>query len=528
MDYQFGDIEIDLARQELRRAGARVPIEPQVFDLLVHLVRNHNRVVSKSELIDAIWKGRIVSEAALSSRVSAARRAVGDTGAAQSLIRTHHKHGFRFIGALDRSVPRAVGATKSLPAPGRPAAAPAYKASGDTSIAVLPFQNLSGDISGQTLAGGLTADVISGLAREQWCSVAARSDSIALRNTSADIREVASRLGVRYVLEGSARNAAGRLRVTAQLVDAARRIHVWADHYDSVFSHGIGRQDDITRCIVDAVKTQVIMAEAARLRRQVPQSLEARDLVLQALPHMWRMSADEQERAQELLRQAAALDAEEIHPHIQALLGFTYVSMFNLNTRAPINELTAKALDHGARALSLDDQEHWGHLVLGLGHARRRRTGEAIRHLERVIELKPDFALGHAALGYALACGGQPEEGLRSLDRAQQQSPLDPFLAIYAPIARYMALFALERYEETVSVCRTAAARHPNHAGAHRLMTVSLGLLGKIDEASECLARTLTLQPDLSSSHVVNATVYAGEDDRSRFLLGLRRAGLSN
>src|SRR6185437_7985348 len=179
-----------------------------------------------------------------------------------------------------------------------------------------PFQNLSGDVSGQSLADGMTADVIAGLARQQWCSVAARRDSFALRNTSVDIREAASRLNVRYVLEGSARNAAGWLRVTAQLVDAARRVHVWADHYDSVFSHGVGRQDDITRSIVDAVNTQVIMAEAARLRRQVPPNPDARGLVLQALPHMWRMSAEEQERAQALLRQAAALDDEDVHPHV--------------------------------------------------------------------------------------------------------------------------------------------------------------------------------------------------------------------
>src|SRR5262249_46169960 len=132
----------------------------------------------------------------------------------------------------------------------------------------------------------------------------------------------------------------------------------------------------------------------------------------------------------------------------------------------------------------------------------------------------------YAALGYAFACGGQPECGLESLEHAQRISPLDPFLAVYAPVVRYMALFALGRYEETVSVCRSVAARHPNHAGARRLMTVSLGLLGKIDEARESLLNTLVLQPDLSIDHVANDTVYANPSDRSRFLMGLRKAGL--
>jgi len=210
------------------------------------------------------------------------------------------------------------------------------------------------------------------------------------------------------------------------------------------------------------------------------------------------------------------------------LLGWTYVTMFNLDTRMPIGAFTDKALAAGARAVMLDDEEPWGHLVVGLGHARRRRPELALRHLSISLELSPSFALGHAGLGYALACGGQPERGLQALEQANRLSPRDPFLAIYAPVVRYMALFALGRYEETIAVCRSTAASHPNHAGAWRLMTVSLGLLGRIDEAKEALNHTLTLQPDLSSAHVANDTVYADPADRSRFLEGLRKAGLKD
>src|SRR5262249_35060994 len=149
-------------------------------------------------------------------------------------------------------------------------------------------------------------------------------------------------------------------------------------------------------------------------------------------------------------------------------------------------------------------------------------------HLSRSLDLNPNFALGHAGLGYAMACGGQPERGLQSLAQAQRLSPRDPFLAIYAPTVRYMALFALGQYEEAVTVCRATAARHPHHAGAWRLMTVSLALLGRIDEAREALAHTLTLQPDLSSAHVTHDTVFADPADRARFLLGLQNAGLEN
>jgi tetratricopeptide (TPR) repeat protein len=247
---------------------------------------------------------------------------------------------------------------------------------------------------------------------------------------------------------------------------------------------------------------------------------------MQALPHMWRVSADEQQRAQNLLQQAIVLDEEYAHAH--ALLGWTYVSLFNLAVGGPIHAFTDRALDIGARAVTLDNEEAWGHLVLGLGHSRRRRPEPAVTHLSRSVDLNPSFALGHAGLGYALACGGEPEQGLQALEQAQRLSPRDPFLAMYAPTVRYMALFALERYEEAVTVCRATAALHPNHAGAWRLMTVSLGLLGRVDEARQALAHTLTLQPDLSSDHVEKNTVFASPSDRSRFLQGLRKAGLKD
>ncbi len=513
MIFRFSDFDIDVARHELRRREELVQVEPQVFSLLVHLVQNRHRVVSKNEIIDVIWQGRVVSEAAISSRVSAARRAIGDNGSDQLLIRTNYKRGFRFVGKID-CTSRPLGAISAnlTQKPGKP------------SMAVLPFQNISGDPRQEDLADGLTGDIITGLSRQRWFSVVARSASLAFKGEAIDIRKVAAELGVRYVLAGSVRTAANRVRVTGQLIDADNRTHLWADRCDRDLADISAVQDDIANRFVDAVGSQIVMAEAACVHRRPPQNIDASGLVMQAIPHMWRMSTHEQRLAQELLQQAVTLDAECAHAH--ALLGLTYVSLFNLDSRAPMSELTEKALDTAGKALALDDQDPWGHLVLGLSHARRRRPEVAVKHLTKSIELSPEFALGHAGLGYALACGGQPERGLQSLERARQLSPLDPFVAMYAPVVRYMALFALERYEETVMVCRSMAARYPNHAGARRLMTVSLGLLGKADEAGASLEQTLTLQPDLSSDHVARSTVYANASDRSRFLLGLQKAGL--
>jgi TolB-like protein len=524
LKFRFSDFEIDVARYELRRAGEVVAVEPQVFDLLVFLVRNCNRIVSKDELIDAVWMGRIVSEAAFSSRLSAARRALGDDGVSQSFIRTHYKRGFSFVGKVE-SLPLPADSPAAQPAATNAVAMPPAIVRCDRpGVAVLPFRNISDHAEQERFAGGLTEDVITGLARQSWFSVITLNSQNAGSDETVDLRKVAGDLGVRYAFEGSVRTAADRVRVTGRLIDADSNVHVWADRYDCGSINSFARQDEISNQIVDAVTSQIIVAEAAQLRRKPPEATDARDLVIQALPHMWRTSMEEQLRALELLKQAVKLDQKCAHAH--ALLGWTYASMFNLNSHVPIGELTDGAIDAGAKAVTFDEQAHWGHLVLGIGYARRRRPEEAVAHISKSVALNPNFALGHAGLGYAFACSGQPERGLDSLREAQRLSPLDPFLVMYAPVVRYMASFAMHDYEETVAVCRSVITRHPNHVGARRLMTVSLGLLDREDEARESLTGTLTLQPGLSSDHVANDTVYANASDRSRFLLGLQKAGL--
>ena len=530
LGFRFAGFEIDVARQELRRAGAVVPIEPQVFDLIVYLVQHRDRIVSKDDLIETIWQGRVVSEAAVSSRISAARRALGDSGNDQGLIRTLRKRGFRFVGEIveissapiamaggqlpdtrhsrvnDNDAPRLVPNAEPLPLSDKP------------SIAVLPFQNMGSDPDQEYFADGLTEDIITGLSRQRWFSVIA---SFTYKGQAVDIRNLAVRLGVRYVLEGSVRTSATRVRVTGQLIDATKGNHLWAEKYDRELADVFALQDDIATRVIGSVGPQILVTEAARIQRKPPQSIDAQDLVMRALPHMWRLNGWEQVRAQEQLQRAITLDPDYVHAH--SLLGWVYLTMFDLDTHGPIGEFTNKALAAGTRAITLDNEDPWSYLVVGLGHARQGRSNLALSHLTKSVELSPGFALGHAGLGYALAVGGQPERGLQSVEQAHRLSRRDPFVANYAPVVRYTALFALKRYEETVAVCRAMVASHPKHVGAWRLLTTSLGLIGKIDEAREALVHALTLQADLS-----NDEVYSDPADRARVVEGLRKAGLKS
>ena len=363
--FLFADHTLDTDRRELLRGSEPVAVEPQVFDLVIYLLANRDRVVSKDDLIAAVWGGRVVSDSTLSSRINAARKAVGDNGAQQRLIRTIARKGIRFVGAVRTQSSGAAAPPPdviALSLPDRPA------------IAVLPFINMSGDPYQEYFADGLTEDIITGLSRQHWFFVIARNSTFTYKGRSVDVREVAAQLGVRYILKGSVRKAANRVRVTSQLIDVTNSSHLWAEKYDRELTDIFALQDDITNRVIGSVGP--FLTEAARVQRKAPQSVDAWDLVMRAVPHMWRMNTQEHAQAQELLQQAIALDANYAHAH--ALLGWTYVTMFNLDTSRPIGEFTDKALAAGARAVALDDEEPWAHLVVGLGHARRRRPELAL------------------------------------------------------------------------------------------------------------------------------------------------------
>src|SRR5262245_47586143 len=381
MIYRFQDYSLDVERRELRRRQDLVPVEPQVLDLLQYLIRNRDHVVSKDELIAAVWNGRIISESALSSRITAVRQAVGDSGEQQRLIRTIARKGFRFVGDIQetqlseeevRSASQAaVKATSPLLLPDKP------------SIAVLPFQNLSGDPEQEYFADDVVEDIISALSCKRWLFVIARKSSFTYKGRTVDVKQVGRELGVRYVLEGSVRKAANRVRITGQLIDAATGAHLSADRFDGDLEDIFNLQDRITASVVEAIAPKLEQAEIERAKRKPTENLDAYDYFLRAMASFYQRNRDANDEALRLFYKAI-----EVDPDFATAYGMA-------------------AWCYGWRNLS------------GWANDRVREVAEGAELAWRATELGKDDAVALARSGHALALLiGHLDSGVAFIDRA--------------------------------------------------------------------------------------------------------------
>jgi len=305
--YLFDTCVLDADRRELRRGGQLCPVEPKVLDLLLHLICNRERVVSRDDLIATVWNGRVVSESSLASCINAARTAIGDTGEAQHLIKTLPRKGIRFVGDVreenDQKAKMVVGADDAAVAPGSTSAR-AEK----PSIAILPFTNMSGDPEQDYFADGMADEIITALSRCSWLLVIARNSSFTYKGRTVDVRDVGRELGARYTLEGSVRRAGKRLRFTAQLVDTSSGLHVWADRFEGEMDDVFSLQDRITESVVAAIEPKVQFAEIERVKHKPAANLDAYDLFLRALRLEYEFTEQSLAAALICLKQAIAID----------------------------------------------------------------------------------------------------------------------------------------------------------------------------------------------------------------------------
>ena len=524
MQFLFADHTLDTDRRELRRGSASIAVEPQVFDLLVYLVQNRDHVVSKDDLIASIWGGRIVSESTLTSRINAARKAVGDSGKNQKLIRTIPRKGLRFVGVVrTQSNDVAVEhATASAPDEIRESSRPGLPLPDRPAIAVLPFVNMSGDPEQEYFSDGISEDIITALSKLRWFFVIARNSSFTYKGKSVHMKQVAEELGVGYVVEGSVRKGGDRVRITVQLNDVATGSHIWAERYDRSLADVFAVQDEITEAIVAAIEPQLYAAENFHAQRKPPGSMDAWDLVMRALSHYWRVTRQDNVVAQALLEKAIAID-----PNYGQALGVLAAShTFNAHmgwedmaASAPIAERAALA------AISADSEDPWAHHALGCVYLLTRRFDDSLAEFELALRLNPNFSLAQGFYGLALCYCGRWEEAVLATRRAQRLSPRDPFSAIYFGIAGY-AQFIGRNYDEAMRLAREAIRQRVDFVGAHRVLTAAAGMAGHDDVAKAALKELRRVQPNISLAWIADQMPIRQDTDRQHYLEGLRRAGL--
>jgi TolB-like protein len=538
--FYFHDYALDIDRRELKRGAELIELEPQVFDLLVYLIENRDRVVSKDDVIAAVWGGRIVSESALTSRIYAVRKAVGDSGEEQRLIRTVARKGLRFIGAVrtqpggaesasasaataseSASTPR-VSATATMDNAHEPAR-PALPMPDRPAIAVLPFINMSGDPEQEYFSDGISEDIITALSKLRWFFVIARNSSFIYKGKAVRMKQVAEELGVGYVVEGSVRKGGDRVRITVQLNDVTTGSHIWAERYDRDLADVFAVQDEITEAIVAAIEPQLYAAENFHAQRKPPNSMDAWDLVMRALSHYWRVTRQDNVVAQALLEKAISID-----PNYGQALGAlaashtfsAHMGWADMATTVPIAERAALA------AIQADSEDPWAHYALGGVYLFPRRFEDSLAEFELALQLNPNFSLAQGYYGLALAYCGRWEEADVAARRALRLSPRDPFSAIFYGVAAY-AQFVGRNYDEAMRLSREGIRQRADFVGAHRVLAAAAGMAGQVDIARTALHELRRVQPNISLAWIASQMPIKREADREHYLDGFRRAGLN-
>jgi adenylate cyclase len=392
------------------------------------------------------------------------------------------------------------------------------------SIAVLPFANMSGDPEQEYFSDGITEDLTTELARRPGLFVISRNSAFTYKGKSVKVEDMGRELGVRYVLEGSVRKAEGRVRITAQLIDATTGGHLWSERYDRDLSEIFALQSEIAEEILGAVDVEIGAAEGQRLARKPSESFTAVEAAWKGGYHLSRQTREDNEKARRLLARAVELDPGYAGAH--ALLALTYLDELTLGWSSDA-KLLDRAEELGRRAVALDDSVPWGHLTMAWVHLTRGNSAEAIAAAERVIELWPNTESAHAARGLALAQEGRLLEATESVRRALRLNPRAP-TSLLMPVAQ-VNIFA-GRWEKAVEQLERVRTANPDHIPSRVILAAYYEREGLHDKASVAVAEILRVNPDFTVARV-SGTAAAwenalGPQEIAAYMEALRKAGL--
>lgn len=518
MIYRFGLCEIDIERLELRVDGALQAIEPQVFSLLKHLIENRDKVVSKDEMIAAVWNGRIVSDATLSSRINAARKAVGDTGRSQSVIRTYARRGFRFVADLetDPSTDDADNASTNNQIP--PLARGTGKASGGRPVvAVLPFTNMSSDADDVYFSDGLTEDIITELARFRDLRIISRNSTFQYnpQNTSMDL--VGSELGAGFIVEGSVRRSKDRLRVSAQLVECDAGTHLWAERYDRSIEDIFEVQDELTSMIAATLGARLHEVGRERSLTKHTADLGAYDCVLRARPFLDGPGEAAHGEARDLLERAVELDNS--YADAYALLANVYLAEYRFEFNALPNPVE-RAMAMAQKSIEIDPQNATAHCWLAIVYFFCKENELFVVEARRALALNPNDAEMLANIGHYFAFMGEFDRGCELLEQA---IALNPLHASWYHFSFARRAYSIRDYKAALAYSGLIAL--PDFYWSWMLRIAILGQLGEKSEAAIAAARLYEIRPDFDMRAEVSKWNTAA-DDATHLVEGWEKAGI--
>ena len=462
--YRFGEFVLDLERGVLLAAGVELPLRPKSFALLRHFVENHGRLIGRDEIIGALWPNVFVTDDSIVQCVRDVRRALNDENG--TILRTQPRRGYLFTAEVWRD--EAPAPADAPPLPDRP------------SIAVLPFQNMSGDPDQEYFADGTVEEITTALSRIRWLFVIARNSAFTYKGRPTDIKQVGRELGVRYVLEGSVRKSGERVRVTAQLIDTANGAHIWVDRYDRELRDIFAVQDDIASSVAAIMEPTLAEAEQHRVLRKPPERMDAWEACQRGLWHFHKFGADENAVAQTFFRQSMRLDPSFAPAHYGLALAEFWD--FWLYSRRPLSDLHTSSLDAARRAVVLDDKDAMAHAVLAEMTLAVGETKTAIAEARAAVALNPNNATVVGILGLTAGFGGHHAEAIEHLRQAMRASPRDPLTWAWK-FWEGMTRFFARDFAGSVTCCQEVMRLRPDYSHPLIYIAAARAHLGWVDAA---------------------------------------------
>lgn len=499
----FGTFRLLPRTGELWRGGTEVKLTPRAAAVLALLLERAQQIVTKQELLDKVWEGSAVGDEALTSCVQELRRALDDDARKPRYIETRYRRGYRLIIPVGTSAPAV---------PEKPR------------IAVMPFENMSGNPEQQYFVDGLVEDVITALSRISAFSVVARNSSFTYKGRTVDVRQVGQELGVRYVLEGSVRKAGDRLRVAGQLIDTTTGNHLWADRYEGVLEDVFDLQDRITSNVVAAMEPRVRQAEIKRAQAKPTENLTAYDLYLRAYAAFTDLEEESINRALEMLARAVAID-----PRYSTAHGFIAICYTNLLIRGwgSVENVRKRALEAAKLAVETgrDDPRALAWAANSIARCGGNKD-EALVHIERALALNADSTHVRRMSGFTCSFAGKHERSIEHFKRALELDPMDPW-ASDAYLGIGLSHFFAGRYEEALAWADKALLDRPNYVPTFRLRIAAAAMAGHPYKAiQEAIGRLRTVEPDVSIAKVMLRLAAWRQVDRDLYAKALRLAGL--